>query len=130
MTWHAAVVAIDPVERLRGLCLALPETNERLTHGEPGFFIRDKKLFVMVDQHHHGADRLAFWCAAPPGGQAELIAEDSERFFVPPYVGPRGWLGMRIDNDPDWHEVNEVVREAYRHVAPKTLAARLDAWHS
>jgi hypothetical protein len=71
-------VEIDPVEQLRKICLALPETTERLSHGEPSFFIRDKKQFVSLDDHHHSADHLAFWCPAPPGAQDQLIAEDSE----------------------------------------------------
>ena len=115
----------EPVQQLRAICLALPEVTERASHGEPAFFVRGKKQFACVDDHHHGADRLAFWCAAPPGAQAELIAEDPDRYFRPPYVGSRGWLGVRIDTDPDWDEVAEVVRDAYRQVAPKTLAAQL-----
>jgi len=115
----------DPVERLRRIALALPEATEKVSHGEPSFFCR--KQFVAVDDHHHGADHLAFWCPAPPGAQQELIAEAPERYFRPPYVGHRGWVGVRIDNDPDWDEVAELVRDAYRQVAPKTLVARLDA---
>ncbi|MGH8859937.1 MAG: MmcQ/YjbR family DNA-binding protein [Jatrophihabitantaceae bacterium] len=111
------------VGKLRALCLALPEVSERVSHGEPCFFVRDKKLFVMLDDHHHGADRLAFWCAAAPGVQEELLAEDPGRFFRPPYVGHRGWVGVRIDGDPGWDEIGEVVRDAYRQVAPKALAA-------
>ena len=113
------------IERLRQLCLALPEATERVSHGEPAFFAGDKKLFLMLDDHHHGADHLAFWCAAPPGAQAELIAEAPRRYFRPPYVGHRGWIGMRIDQRPRWSEVDEVVREAYRQVAPKRLLALL-----
>jgi hypothetical protein len=116
----------DPIARLRRLCLALPEVVERASHGSPGFFIRGKKQFVSVDDHHHGADHLGFWCAAAPGVQEELIAENGGRFFRPPYVGHRGWLGVRIDLDPDWAEIDEIVRDAYRCVAPKTLIARLD----
>lgn len=115
------------VQRLREICLALPETTERATHGEPGFFVRDKKLFVMLDDHHHGADHLGFWCAAPPGAQEACISADPDRYFRPPYVGHRGWLGVRIDNEPPWDEIAEVVRDAYRQIAPKTLAAKLDA---
>ena len=114
------------VQRLREICLALPETTERTTHGEPGFFIRDKKLFVTLDDHHHGADHLGFWCAAPPGAQEACIGADPNRYYRPPYVGHRGWLGVRIDNDPPWDEIGEVVRDAYRQIAPKTLAAKLD----
>jgi hypothetical protein len=119
----------DPVQRLRELCLALPETTERPSHGEAAFFIRDKVQFACVDDHHHGTGHLAFWCPAPPGVQEELVAEDPGRFFRPPYVGHRGWLGVRLAADglpqPDWDEIAEIVRDAYRTVAPKTLAARL-----
>jgi len=118
---------LAPVPRLREICLGLPEATERATHGEPGFFVRDKKLFVVLDDHHHNADHLAFWCAAPPGAQEACIGEDPEHYFRPPYVGHRGWLGVRIDNDPDWDEIAEVVRDAYRQVAPKTLSAQLDS---
>lgn len=116
----------DPVQRLRRICLALPETTERVSHGSPSFFIRDKKQFVSVDDHHHGADHLAFWCPAVPGAQEQLIAEDSDQFFRPPYVGHRGWVGVRIDINPDWDEIAAIVTDAYRLVAPKTLAAQLD----
>jgi hypothetical protein len=117
----------DPLDRLRRLCLALPEAVERDSHGSPGFFIRGKKQFVSVDDHHHGGEHLGFWCAAAPGVQEEMIAENPEQFFRPPYVGHRGWLGVRIDLDPDWTEIDEIVRDAYRCIAPKTLLTRLDA---
>jgi hypothetical protein len=116
----------DPVAKLREVCLGLPEVTERVSHGEVAFFVRGKKQFVMVDDHHHGAEHLAFWCAAPPGAQAELIATGPTRYFRPPYVGHRGWVGVRIDTDPDWTELAEVVRDAYRQIAPKTLADRLE----
>lgn len=108
----------DPLPRLRALCLALPEVTEKVSHGEPTWFVR--KTFVMYADHHHD-DRLAFWCAAPPGAQEELVAADPERFFRPPYVGGRGWLGVRLDRDPDWDEIAEIVRDAYREVAPRKL---------
>jgi hypothetical protein len=125
----------DPVPRLRALCLALPGTTERVGHGEPGFFVqvsaRSDKQFVMLDQHHHGAAHLGFWCAAPAGTQEELIAENPGRFFRPPYVGHRGWLGVRLRADgldaPDWGEIGEIVRDAYRQVAPPALIAALDS---
>lgn len=122
----AAATTDDPLERVRELCLALPETSERLSHGEPSWFIREKKLFVMFADHHHD-DRLAFWCAAPPGAQSELVADDGARFFVPPYVGHRGWLGVRLDVPVDWQEIAELVADAYRTIAPTRLVAELDA---
>lgn len=119
----------DPVGRLRRIALALPDVAEKASHGEVSFFAgltKSAKQFVAVDDHHHGADRLAFWCAAPPGAQQELIATDPERYFRPPYVGHRGWIGVRIDGAPDWDEVAEVVRDGYRQVAPTKLLVRLD----
>jgi hypothetical protein len=114
-----------PLERLRAICTALPEVTERRSHGEPTWFVR--KSFVMFADHHHD-DRLAFWCAAPPGVQEELVAADPRRFFRPPYVGVRGWVGVYLDvPDVDWTEIEELVTDAYRQVAPKRLAARLDA---
>lgn len=113
------------LERLRRLCLALPETTERLSHGEPTWFVRGKKTFATYADHHHD-DRLAFWCAAPPGVQEALIGADPERFFRPPYVGHRGWVGVRLDVPVDWEEIAELVTDAYRVVAPKYLVAQLD----
>ncbi|NUR89587.1 MAG: MmcQ/YjbR family DNA-binding protein [Nonomuraea sp.] len=115
---------MDPLEELRRLCLALPETTERLSHGEPTWFVRDKKVFVMFADHHHD-ERLGFWCAAPAGVQQELVGEDPERFFRPPYVGHRGWLGVYLDVAVDWDEVGEIVTDAYRMIAPKSLSAQL-----
>lgn len=112
---------------MRELCLAFPETNERPSHGAPTFFIRNKKTFVMFVDDHHGDGRVAIWCAAPDGVQASVVDEEPERFFVPPYVGPRGWLGVRLDLAPDWSEVGVIVEDAYRIVAPKRLVAQLDA---
>ncbi|HEX3531661.1 MAG TPA: MmcQ/YjbR family DNA-binding protein [Thermoanaerobaculia bacterium] len=117
----------DPLEKLRRLCLALPEATERLSHGEPTWFVRDKKTFVMYANHHHD-DVLAFWCAASDGAQEMLVGSDPERFFVPPYVGHRGWLGVRLDVPPiDWDQIADLVTDAYRAVAPKRLVAELDA---
>jgi hypothetical protein len=115
------------LDHLRALCLALPGVTERLSHGEPTWFVGGKKTFVMFANHHHD-DRLAFWCAAPEGAQQLLIASDSETFFRPPYVGVRGWVGVRLDvPDVDWAEIADLVADAYRQVAPKRLVAQLDA---
>ncbi len=116
----------DELRRVREICLALPEVTERPSHGSPAWFIRDKKTIVMFLDDHHGDGRLALWCAAPPGVQALMVDEDPVRFFVPPYVGHRGWLGVRLDIDVDWDEVAGIVEDAFRTIAPKTLVARLD----
>ncbi len=115
----------DPVERLRALCLAYPEVSERPSHGEPTWFA-GKRVFVNLSDHHHD-DRLAFWCAAPPGVQEELVESDPKRFFRPPYVGHRGWVGVYLDVSQDWEQLEELVAEAYRVVATKKLLAALDA---
>lgn len=116
----------DPYERLRKLCLALPEVTERLSHGEPTWFVQGKKTFVMSANQHHD-DRVAFWCAASDGAQETLVTEDPERFFVPPYVGHRGWLGVYLDVPVDWDQIADLVVDAYRRVAPRKLVAALDA---
>ena len=116
----------NPLPRLRRICLALPGTTERLSHGEPTWFIRDKKTFVTYADHHHD-ERLAFWSAAPPSSQQSMVAAAPERFFVPPYVGHRGWLGVYLDVPVDWAEIAEIVEDAYRTVAPPRLVVELDA---
>jgi hypothetical protein len=114
-------------ERLRAICLALPEVTERPSHGAPTFFVRDKSSFVTLwPDGHHGDQFPHLWCAAPPGAQAELIASEPERFFRPPYVGGRGWIGVRLDGGADWSEIAELCQDAYRAIAPARLAARLD----
>lgn len=120
-------MADDPLPRLRGICLALPETIEKLSHGEPTFFVRGGRSFLMYANHHHD-DRLAFWCAAPAGYQRMLVEAEPHRFFVPPYVGTRGWVGVRLDVPPlDWDEIAAIVGGGYRAVAPRRLLALLDA---
>ena len=115
----------EVTDRVRAICLALPEATERLSHGAPAFFIG--RQFVMLWSHgHHEHDFPHLWCAAPVGAQEELVAASPARFFRPPYVGSRGWVGMRLDGPPDWEEVAEVCREAYRVVAPARLLRRLD----
>jgi len=123
---HSRRSGPDPLEQVRRICLALPETTERLSHGSPTFFVRDKTTFVMYLDDHHGDGRLALWCAAPAGVQAQLVELEPERFFRPPYVGHRGWVGVRLDIDPDWPEIAAVCVDAYRQVAPKRLVALLD----
>jgi len=115
------------LERIRELCLALPETSERPSHGAPTFFVRGRRSFLMVLTNHHGDGRFAIWCAAPDGVQTMLVEADPERYFVPPYVGHRGWLGVRLDLDLDGNELAGIVEDAYAEVAPARLveAARL-----
>jgi hypothetical protein len=115
------------LQGLREICLALPETSERLSHGAPTFFVRGKRAFLMVLTDHHGDGRFAIWCAAPEGMQHTLVEADPERFFVPPYVGHRGWLGVRLDRGLDWDELAGIAEDAYAEVAPAKLieAARL-----
>jgi hypothetical protein len=107
--------------RLREICLSLPETSERLSHGEPTFFVREKRAFVMLADNHHGDGRFAIWCAAPRGMQATLVEADAERFFVPPYVGYRGWLGFRLDRPYEHDELAGICEDAYAEVAPPKL---------
>jgi len=109
----------EPLDLLRRICLALPETEERQTWGDPTFRIRNK-IFAMAKS---GESRLSLWCKAPPGSQMVLVGADSARFFVPPYVGHKGWIGVRLDDGTDWAEVEAIVRRSYRMTAPKRLAA-------
>ena len=117
-----------PLTRLRKLCLALPEAHEVEAWGEPTFRVRNK-LFAMYASadSHHGGGRPAVWCKAAPGNQSLMVRAAPERFFVPPYVGPSGWVGVWLDGDAvDWDELADVLRDAYRLVAPKRLTRLLD----
>ncbi len=105
----------------------MPEVTERLSHGAPTFFIRDKKTLATVWNDHHGDGRIGLICAAPPGVQQQLVDEEPKRFYVPAYVGHRGWIGVRLDVAVDWDEVEEIIADAYRCVAPAKLVAQLDA---
>ena len=108
------------IARLRRMCMALPEVTEKIAWGEPTWRVKGK-LFAQLDNHHHGADHLAVWLPAPLGEQESLVFLDPQRFFRPPYVGPRGWVGVRIDGRPDWKLVASLVQQAYREVAPPRL---------
>jgi hypothetical protein len=113
---------VDLLERLRAICTALPEVTERPSHSAPTWFVQGKRSFVMLwaDGHHDdGFPHL--WCAAPPGAQEELVESEPQRFFRPPYVGGRGWLGVRLDGDVDDDELAALCEEAYRVVAPARL---------
>jgi hypothetical protein len=115
------------LEELREICLGLPETSERLSHGEPTFFVRGKRAFVMLATNHHGDGRYAIWCAAPPGLQKALVEADPERFFAPPYVGHRGWLGFRLDRGYERDELAGICEDAYAAVAPAKLVEAAQA---
>ena len=116
-------VAWDRVPRtaLRKICLALPEAMEKETWGAPTYRVREK-IFAMPRTDD---GRLSLWCKAPPGSQQILIGADPQRFFAPPYVGPKGWVGMWLDDGVDWGEVEGLVQRSYRLTAPKRLSNRL-----
>ena len=116
-----------PLIRFRKLCLALPEAHEVAAHGEPTFRVR-KKMFATYANaaNHHGAGRHAAWIKAAPGRQGRMTRTAPLRFFVPAYVGPSGWIGVWLDGSCDWDELADILRDAYRLVAPKRLAAQLD----
>jgi hypothetical protein len=115
------------LDRLRSICLAFPEVTERPSHGAPTFFVRNKKPFVNAWLEGHHADTFPhLWCAAPAGMQESLLARGDDRFFRPPYVGSRGWIGVRLDLRLDWNDVAELCEDAYRAVAPAGLTASLD----
>ena len=115
-------MAKRPLDRLRAICLALPEAIETETWGEPTFRVRNK-IFAMENSDD---GRSSVWCKAPPGSQMVLVGADPERFFVPPYVGPKGWVGMRLDRRPNWSEVAALVKRSYGLVAPKRLASLVE----
>jgi hypothetical protein len=112
-----------PLDRLREICLALPEAEERETWELPTFRVRDKIYAMYVDDED---DRPGIWCKAPAGNQTHLVEADPDRFFVPPYVGHKGWIGMHLDRRVAWHEVATVVERSYRMTAPKRLLKGLD----
>src|SRR5262245_13308734 len=118
----SGVMPEQPIDRLRALCLALPEAVEKEAWGDPTFRVHDK-IFAMEKR---GDGRISLWCKAPAGSQMVLVGADPERFFVPPYVGHKGWVGVRLDQQPDWDEVAALVRRSYRLIAPKRLAALIE----
>ena len=115
----------EALERVRRACLGLPEVSERPSHGGPAFFIREKKCMVMFLDDHHGDGRHAIWCAAPDGVQAEMIETEPDRFFYPPYVGHRGWLGVHLLGC-EQAELDAIALDAFKTVAPARVLAQLD----
>ena len=111
--------------RVRKICLTLPEAHEKIAWGAPTFRVRDRQFAMYLD-NHHGDGRLALWCKAPPGAQESLVGADPKRFFVPPYVGTQGWLGIQLDKGLDWGVIEGLVRDGYLEIAPKRLRATLE----
>jgi hypothetical protein len=118
----------SPLPRLRRLCLAYPDAHEVEAWGEPTFRVRNK-LFVMFasPNTHHGGGRAAVWCKATRENQAWMVQGFPDRYFVPPYVGVNGWIGVYLDRETDWEELGRIVTDSYRAVAPKKLVAVFDA---
>ena len=123
-----------PLDRVRRIALALPEVNERTSHGEPCFFVRNKRPLCYFHDNHNGDGRISLWCPVPDGVQEEMVSTDPSRFFAPQTSSSgvfSGWLGIYLDVKSDtrklaWSEVAAIVEDAYRYVAPKVLVAELD----
>lgn len=118
------VDADEALSRLRTICLAFPEAEEAGGVGTPTFKVRGK-IFAMRHSLHQ-AERWSLWCKAPPGVQSLVVGALPERFFIPPYVGSKGWIGAYLDVEQDWAELADLIEESYRMTAPKALLARLD----
>ncbi|HEX2780890.1 MAG TPA: MmcQ/YjbR family DNA-binding protein [Gemmatimonadaceae bacterium] len=116
-----------PFTRLRRICLALPEAHEVEAWGEPTYRVRNKIFAMQASADtHHGAGRPAAWIKALPVNQQLLLREDSARYFSPPYVGPSGWIGVHLDDDPDWNAITELLRDGWQLTAPKRLVAAFE----
>jgi hypothetical protein len=119
---------IEVRDRLVGLSDGYPGIDVEDSHGHTGFLVRGKRMgWLLVD--HHADGRLALWVKAPRGEQEGLVAADPERYFVPPYVGPSGWIGVNLDpaSEPDWDEVHALIEQAWRMSATKRTIAAFDA---
>ena len=118
-------IAPDRLERLRRICLALPDVSEKEAWGDPTWRVRDR-IFAMQKGNFEGG-RPSVWLKAPDGDQAALVSSDPRRFFVPPYVGAKGWVEIHLDTRRvDWEELGELIEDSYRVIAPKGLVSRLD----
>ena len=116
---------LDQLERVRRICSKLPETTEKLSHGEPTFFVKDK-VFVMFADNHHNDGHIAVWLPVPSGFQTTLIESAPEIFFKPPYVGVRGWVGIELDRISD-KDLTYHMEVAWELIAPKRLLSRMRA---
>ena len=117
MAYPTPAARTRALEKLRAIRETLPETSERPSHGAPSFFYKDKRCFLMLLDDHHRDGRFAIWCAAPEGMQELLTQADPEKFFRPPYVGHRGWLGVMLHGKVDWEEIAGIVEDAYATVS-------------
>jgi hypothetical protein len=120
------VATKETEEHLREICLSFPEVTEKLSHGTPSFFARKQFASLWMGGHHE-RDYAHLTCAAPEGAQEILIASDPEVYFRPPYVGHRGWIGVRLDVRADFDAIEEILEDAYRCVASKRQIAAWDA---
>lgn len=127
INWKMAHVPVGQKPRTRILariwkfCLSFPETSERLSHGAPAFFIRGQRSFVTYMDNHRGDGRLALWCASTREMQRMLVEDSPKHYFIPPYVGHRGWIGVHLDRDLGWDKIAGVIEDAYLATAPKGL---------
>jgi len=110
--------ADELLAKVRALAMDLPHATERSSHGSPSWFVGKAPMFASWDDHHHGADHVAVWAAAPDGAQHDRVGRDPDVWFAPPYVGGRGWIGMRLDDGTDWDDVADLLDEGWRTVAP------------
>ena len=119
---------LKPLDRVRKICLALPETAERPSHGEPAWFVREK-LFATWENHHHGDPMVGLWVKGADGLQQILVSNEPERYYRPKYVGHKGWIGVNMEPEGragvDWPQVEDLIRESWRMTAPKKLLASL-----
>jgi hypothetical protein len=114
------------LKQVRRICLAFPETSEKLSWGHtPTFRVRDR-IFAQYEDNHHGSGRVDLWCKAPEGAQEVLTEADPNTYFRPPYVGHLGWVGVHLDGPIDWDAVSGLIEEAYRMTAPRRVLAALD----
>lgn len=121
------------IDQVRRIALGLPGVNERMSHGEPCFFVRDKRPLCYFHDDHNGDGRISLWCPVPPNVQEEMVSAEPVRFFAPPTSSSgvfRHWLGVYLDTigpqRVDWQEIAAIIEDAFRHVAPAVLVKELD----
>lgn|SRR5215813_6359938 len=112
------------IGRLREVCLKLPEVFEKEAWGECTFRVNGGSMFAMTDCNHHNSGHIGVWVKAPPMVQEILVGSDAKRFFVPPYMGPKGWVGVRLDAKVNWETVGAILKDGYLMSAPKRLSGR------